>query len=212
VSTTGLSRPSLQPLVFGPQPDAPTVRQGGNYYASGTQIPLPHDALWLVQQGLVLLGTHYDTGEEALLGLLTEGGLFGQPLSCVSPYEARALTDVWLQALSVTEVEQSPQLMGQLFSCLAQRQRQAEALLALQGHRLLEERLRQFLCLLAQEFGQETPLGTRLGIRLTHQHIANALGSSRVTITRLMGRLRHQGWLAWDNGRHLTLRMTGGSG
>jgi CRP-like cAMP-binding protein len=205
VFTSDLPWSNLQPLIFGARTVGPFERGEGTYYASGSLIPLPSDQLWLVKSGLVLLGTSYDTGEEALLGLLSTDGLFGLPLSCVSPYQARALTDVWLHPLAIAELEQSPQLIGHLFSGLAQRQRQAEALLALQGHRLLEERLRQFLRLLAQEFGQDAPRGIRLRIRLTHQHIANALGSSRVTITRLMGRLQRQGWLEWDQGRHLIL-------
>jgi CRP-like cAMP-binding protein len=205
VLTPGLACSNLQPLIFGSRTEGPFERGEGTYYASGSPIPLPSDQLWLVKSGLVLLSTSYDTGEEALLGLLTTGSLFGLPLSCVSPYQARGLTDVWLHPLAIAELEQSPQLMGQLWIGLAQRQRQSEALLALQGHRLLEDRLRQFLHLLAQEFGQDTPQGIRLRIRLTHQHIANALGSSRVTITRLMGRLQRQGWLEWGQGRHLIL-------
>ncbi|ABG53855.1 putative transcriptional regulator, Crp/Fnr family [Trichodesmium erythraeum IMS101] len=44
--------------------------------------------------------------------------------------------------------------------------------------------------LLKQEFGQSVPNGTRLNIHLIHQDIAAAIGTTRVTITRLLGKLK----------------------
>jgi CRP-like cAMP-binding protein len=47
------------------------------------------------------------------------------------------------------------------------------------------------------------PQGDRLSIRLTHQHLANAIGTTRVTITRLLGQLKDEGWLQTDSSHHL---------
>jgi len=231
-------------------------------FKAGESIALPIGSLWVVCRGVVTLSTVYDNGEEALLGLVGPSGLFGLPLSQVEPYQAIALSAVDLLSLSMAELEHSPLLCQDLFRSLSHRLRQGERLLAIVGQRRVEDRLRQFLQLLAEEFGQRCSdldrdldrdfspssgrdlssqglgrdlsrnLGqksakelsisrqisknpqfsqtfstsyVRLTVRLTHQHLANALGTTRVTITRLMGQLRREGWLEIDADRHLLL-------
>jgi CRP-like cAMP-binding protein len=175
------------------------------HFEAGQRIPLREPELWVVARGLVTLTTSYASGDEGLLGLLGPLMPFGLPLSWVAPYDATALTAVDLLRLSMVEIERSPELAWQLFSTLIQRHRQAEALLALMGQRRVEDRLKEFLKLLGQEFGERTPTGVRLTVRLTHQHIANALGTTRVTVTRMLGLLRQAGWLDLDPQRHLVL-------
>jgi len=58
---------------------------------------------------------------------------------------------------------------------------------------------------LQQEIGTPTTVGTRLGVRLTHQHLANAIGTTRVTVTRLLGQLREEGWLNIDRDHHIVI-------
>jgi CRP-like cAMP-binding protein len=175
------------------------------HFEAGQRIPLREQELWIVARGLVTLGTSYASGDESLLGLIGQGMPFGLPLSWVAPYDATALTAVDLLRLSTTEIERSPELAWQMFSTLTHRHRQAEALLALMGQRRVEDRLKDFLQLLSQEFGERTPTGVRLSVRLTHQHLANALGTTRVTVTRMLGLLRQAGWLDLDRQRHLIL-------
>ncbi|MEN9221521.1 MAG: Crp/Fnr family transcriptional regulator, partial [Thermostichus sp. BF3_bins_97] len=85
--------------------------------------------------------------------------------------------------------------------------RQTEALLALAGRRRVEDRLRQLLSLLAGELGSPTAAGIRINVRLTHQDLANAIGTTRVTITRLLNRFRQQGWITLDKHRHLVIKL-----
>jgi len=61
------------------------------------------------------------------------------------------------------------------------------------------------LLLLKQEIGQPVDQGTRLTVRLTHQHLANAISTTRVTVTRLMGKLQQEGWLVVDKQRHIII-------
>ncbi|MFQ3585958.1 MAG: Crp/Fnr family transcriptional regulator, partial [Cyanobacteriota bacterium] len=84
---------------------------------------------------------------------------------------------------------------------------QTEALLALAGRRRVEERLRQLLSLLAVELGSPVAGGVRIQVRLTHQDLANVIGTTRVTITRLLNRFRQQGWITLDKHRHLVLKL-----
>lgn len=174
-------------------------------FRSGQTIPLRPDELWIVCRGVIVLNTLHPTGDEALLGVATPSMPFGLPLTWITPYNAIALTDVDLLPLTLAEVERSPALCQGLFRHLSRRLQQAEAFLALSGCRRVEERLKQLLILLQHEVGQPAQRGTRLHVRLTHQQLANAIGTTRVTVTRLIGQLKQEGWLAVDSKRHIIL-------
>ncbi|MCU0568384.1 MAG: Crp/Fnr family transcriptional regulator [Oculatellaceae cyanobacterium Prado106] len=174
-------------------------------YRSGQSIRLLPDDIWIVCRGVVQVGTLYDNGDEALLGLICPSMPFGLPLTLVRPYQASALTDVDLMRLRLAEVEQSPMLAQGIFRHMARRLQQAEATLAVAGYRRVEDRLRHLLLLLRQEVGQTVANGTRLTVRLTHQQIASTIGTTRVTVTRLLSQLQEEGWLMIDGSRHIIL-------
>jgi CRP-like cAMP-binding protein len=174
-------------------------------FRRGTSIPIQTDQIWIVRQGLVQLGSLYPNGEESLLGILSPTMPFGLPLTQVDPYNAIALTDVVLIMQSVSQLQQSPALSHFVNQCSISRLRQAEAILAMLGYRRIEDRLRQFLILLAGQIGETTPKGIRLSVRLTHQVIANATGTTRVTATRLLGVLKQESWLHFDADHHIVL-------
>lgn len=174
-------------------------------YSSGQTIPLNTREVWIVCRGVVQLSTLYPSGDEALLGLAGPSMPFGLPLTLLQPYQATALSDVDLMRLTMTEIEQSPSLTQGILRHINRRLRQTEALLALVGHRRVRDRLCNLLLLLAQEFGSPTDEGTRLMVRLTHQHLANAIGTTRVTVTRLLGQLRTEGWLKIDRNHHIVI-------
>jgi CRP-like cAMP-binding protein len=71
--------------------------------------------------------------------------------------------------------------------------------------RRVEERVRGFLELIASDYGQPCDEGLRLNLRLTHQEVASALATTRVTVTRVIGALRDQGWLQIDGQRRLVI-------
>ena len=167
-------------------------------HAATRSIPLRRNELYVVCRGIVQLHTIHPDGSETLLGLVGPSMPFGLPLTVVDPYWATALTQVDVLTLSMAEVEASPTLMVGLMGHLIRRLQQAEAWLALSGKRLVADRLAQLLQLLAQEFGQVEPHGVRLTIRLTHHQLATIIGTTRVTVTRLLRDFRNEGWLTID--------------
>ena len=175
------------------------------HLTAGSAVPLLKNSIWLVVRGMVKLGAVSVHGDELLLGLAGPNEPFGEPLSNVEAYEAMALSDCDLLCLSVTEVEQAPQLALAMMDAIASRYRQAESMLALLGLRRVEERVRGFLEMLAQDYGQPCDDGLRLNLRLTHQEMASALSTTRVTVTRVIGLLRDEGWLQIDSQRHLVI-------
>ncbi len=176
-------------------------------YSPRQIIPLPPEEWVVVCRGVVQLSTVYTNGSEAILGFAGPSMPLGSPLTRLDPYQAKALTAVDVLRLSSAEVEASETLSQGLLKQLVRRLRQTEALLALAGRRRVEERLRQLLVLLAVELGSPLSTGVRLQVRLTHQDLANTIGTTRVTITRLLNRFRQQGWIAVDKNRHLIIKL-----
>lgn len=204
-----LTIPSPHPITISPdlrqRLEVAYQDQALQSYQAGQNIPLREQEILVVSRGVVLLNTIYTTGEESLLGLAGPGAPFGLPLSIVYPYHVLSLSAVDLMSLSMHEIERSPILGQELFRGLSRRLHQSEMMLALMGQRRVEDRLRQFLLLLKQDLSQPVDGGHRLTVRLTHQHLASALGTTRVTITRIIGQLRQEGWLQVDQSRHLVL-------
>lgn len=175
------------------------------HVAAGSSVPLLKKSVWLVVRGMVSLSTISYQGDELLVGLAGPNEPFGEPLSNLETYEARALADCDLLCLSCDEIALAPHLAVAVLQGLGARYRQSEALLALLGLRRIEDRVRGFLELLANDYGQPCDQGLRLDLRLTHQEIANALSTTRVTVTRALGSLREQGWLQLDAQRRLVI-------
>ncbi len=174
-------------------------------YNAGQTIPMYSHEVWMVCRGLVQLSTIHSTGEEILTGFAFPGMPFGIPLTSLNPYQAHALSDVNLMRFTLVELQRSPELCQRLLNQVNRRLQQAETLIALISQKRVEERLRQILMLLKREIGQPVEGGTRIAVRLTHQHLANAISSTRVTVTRALGQLQAEGWLFIDRNRYIVI-------
>ena len=75
--------------------------------------------------------------------------------------------------------------------------------LAVYGQTKVVDRLQSLLRLLKQEIGQPVANATRLLVRLTHEDLATACCTTRVTITRLLTQLQQQKKLSVDSQHHL---------
>jgi CRP-like cAMP-binding protein len=175
-------------------------------YEKGETIPLYPQLLWQVQQGLVKLHTLTEDNEEVLLGLVGPSTPFGLGSTFLPVYQATAMTSVELLQFSLAEVKAIPDLAQTLLPKLNQRLHQTEALLTIAGQRRVKYRLCLLLRLLQQEIGEPVAQGTRLSLRLTHEDLASACCTTRVTVTRLMGELQKQGELMIDSKCHIILK------
>lgn len=175
------------------------------HLSAGSNVPLLKKSVWLVVRGMVKLSAISIQGDELLLGLAGPNEPFGDPLTNVQAYEARSMVDSDLLCISCEEMAESPHLAIAVLQGMAARYRQSEAMLALLGLRRIEERVRGFLELLANDYGVPCDQGLRLNVKLTHQDLASALSTTRVTVTRVLGTLREEGWLQLDGQRRLVI-------
>ena len=138
--------------------------------------------------------------EEVFLGLIAKK----QPFEIISqaPFQLKAYTHVeqttviWLYW---QDVEQWPSLRRTIFENFRYQHQRKLLWLSILGQKRSIDRLMGFLALLVEEHGMATADGYYLPYTLTHTQIASAIGTTRVTVTRLMGRLRQQGLIFVDD-------------
>ncbi len=182
-----------------------TKDRSKHIYLKGEIIPLKPQAIWQVTQGIVKLSTMSENGSEVLVGLAGPSMLFGSNLTELNTYQATALSKVELVCFSLSEVAASPSLTQTLLPQIIQRLRQTECLLAISGHRHVKDRFYQLLQLLKQEIGQPVEQGICLSVRFTHQDFTDACSTTRVTITRLLGKLQQQRDIIIDPTKHIII-------
>ena len=167
----------------------------------------PAERVYLIRRGAVRLSRVYESGEEITVALLRENSLFGV-LSLLTGhrsdrfYHAVAFTRVEMitaPANSVRKAIEADTAVGLLLlQGLSSRILQTETMIETLTHRDMSSRLVSFLLVLCRDFGVPGEKGITIDLRLSHQSIAEAIGSTRVTITRLLGELRNIGLLQID--------------
>lgn len=176
------------------------------WFGKGDKIPLVRPGIWQVYRGVVQLSKINLKGEEVPLGWSLADSCFGIWLPDLPTYQAKALCDSYVRWFTLDEIMASPHLTQTVLFQLNQRRQQVDALLTIAGLRRIEDRLQQLLLLLKQELGEPVAGGNRIIVRFTHQYLANAIGSSRVTVTRLIGEFQRRGLIAIDSDRHIIVK------
>lgn len=174
-------------------------------YIQDEFISLDPQALYYVTQGIVKLTSLTLQNKEMMIGLAKPGMIFGAYLTALSIYQATALTDVQLVRISLNEITASPDLAQLMFAKTSRRLQQTQTLLMIQGEQSIESGLCELLQLLKAEVGERVEQGIRLTVRLTHEDLASACGSTRATTTRLLSKLERQGKILFDDTRHIVL-------
>jgi PAS domain S-box-containing protein len=175
-------------------------------HSKGEIIPLNLQEIWYVCRGWVKLCTICESGEEVMVGLAGEGMVFGSSMTSLQIYQATAMSDVEIVSIHTAELVASPMLSHILLPKINQRLRQTESFLAVSGRRRVQDRFYYLLQVLQQEVGEPVPEGIRLKVRLIHEDLASACCTTRVTITRLMGKLQKQEKICFDSKNHLILK------
>jgi CRP/FNR family transcriptional regulator len=170
----------------------------------------PAERVYLLKRGAVRLSRVYESGEEITVALLRENSLFGV-LSLLTGqksdrfYHAIAFTRVDLISAPATSVRQAIEKDARvgllLLQGLSSRILQTETMIETLTHRDMSSRLVSFLLVLCRDFGMPGTRGITIDLKLSHQAIAEAIGSTRVTITRLLGDLRNAGLVEIDRKR-----------
>jgi CRP-like cAMP-binding protein len=176
-------------------------------------IPARPELLYLVNQGAIrlvgvpqnsdkdkeegedeLLSLNSDLIEEAFLGFVNAGQPFEIVAQSSFVIQAHAHVErtqvIWLYW---QDLENWPDFTKQIYEALRYQHQRKLLWLSALGQRKTIDRLTSFLTLLIEEYGVVKEHSYCLPYTLTHAQIGSAIGSTRVTVTRLMGKLRRQG-------------------
>jgi len=177
-------------------------------YAKGRTIydfQQPSDHLYAVVGGRVKITLTSNDGGEAIARMVRAEGLFGE--SCLTgsrPYNeaAVALDDVVLMAWTSTEIEQqverNPQLGIALSQYLVAQCIELQDRMENVAVYKIPERVMLALTRLANDLGTPMADGAIRVPPLTHQAIAEYVGTSREIVTFHMNRLRRMGMLKYS--------------
>jgi CRP/FNR family transcriptional regulator, global nitrogen regulator len=159
----------------------------------------PAERVYFLRRGAVKLSRVYEAGEEITVALLRENSVFGV-LSLITGnrsdrfYHAVAFTPVELISAPIEQFERAlkdnADMSWLMLKGLSSRILQTEMMVETLAHRDMGSRLVSFLLILCRDFGLPNNNGITIDLRLSHQAIAEAIGSTRVTVTRLLGDLK----------------------
>lgn len=176
-----------------------------SFFRRGQIIPLYPNTIWQIDRGILQLRTQNDQGDITVLGWLQAGGFWGKFMTQLETVEAIAFADTTLQNYAAAQVHESLDLQQCMLRQTLQRLHQSEYLLAIAGLKRIESRLVSLLFFLKQEMGNNKGDMTLIRYRFTHKNLADAIGTTRVTVTRLFKEFQTQGWLTLDGDRHLLI-------
>lgn len=168
------------------QETSPVVRE----FKRRECLPMIQNLFWQIDTGMVRSFTLHEEGDITTLGLWGTGDIIGYPFAGIEPYHIECLSNVRVHRLQSND---GPALDEAMW-CHIQ---QSQALLTIH-HGSVQTRFRTFLNWFADKFGQRSGDECFIPLPLTHQEIAEVIGSSRVTVTRLIGELEKENMLSWS--------------
>jgi len=158
------------------------------------------DAVLLLAKGRVKIVNLTADGKQSILAFIEPGELFGE-LAVFGPSEREEFAEVMDAAtvilIPATEMrrlmESHPDISLGVTKLMGFRRRRVERRLRHLLFRSNRERLIHLLLELVEQYGVQTPAGVSLTIRLSHQDLASVIGSTRESVTLVLGELAAEG-------------------
>ena len=172
-------------------------RKGAVIYSKGD----PGDALFILKSGKVRILALSDKGMETIVHILKEGAIFGELIlseetrAFTAVAGTEALTTVLSKGSLVELLASIPTVSMNFIRLLSKRLAKVEMEFGDFGHSWSYTRLAKVLLRLCDEHGKETPKGILIPLRLTHEDLANLIGTTRETVTTQMIRFRRKGFV-----------------
>ncbi len=178
-------------------------------YPRNTPIYLPADeanGVMLLAEGRVKIGSFTEDGKQTILAFIEPGEIFGE-LALVDPHAEAAQREEFAEAVEKSAIvlipaevmqqliEENPKVslgVNKLFGLRRQRIERRLKYLLFRSNR---DRLVHLLLELVEQYGQRVPAGIELKIKLSHQDLASIIGSTRETVTVVLGELQSEGRL-----------------
>lgn len=166
--------------------------------------------MYLVLTGKVKVAKSTSSGRETILAIHKAGDFFGE-MSLLdgktAPATVSAMEDSKIISVSGTDFHKylmhNEKVLLQIIDVLCARLRQVWQKQSLSSSKA-DARIRMGIYDLAQRHGVQDAHGTIIDLKITHQELAEMVGTSRETVTRVIARLREEGVIEVDQ-RRMTL-------
>jgi CRP/FNR family transcriptional regulator len=167
-------------------------------FTEGTEV----EAIYFVISGLVKTFKTDEAGRERIVSILREGEMFPHTaLFSEQPYPASAETIAPSVLLALPKrsfeffLEQHPAPTIRIIRLMSDKIVELQKRLQEAGSFDAHDRGLRFLADLAEHCGERRGNAIHIRLPLTHQDIANAIGTSRETVSRMLNRLKRDGIL-----------------
>jgi CRP/FNR family transcriptional regulator len=167
----------------------------------------PSEAIYFIEKGRIRVTRLSIEGKTVILALLGPGDLIGEAAWETGEHDsyAETLEDSRVYQISrevfQSFIRENPEFGIRLIQIIGGRLKQAQARIEDLVFRQVPSRVARLLISLAESHGKVTPKGIRVEFPLTHQEIADLVGSSRVTVTQILNRFRTSHWIEIESKR-----------
>ncbi|QPC48163.1 Crp/Fnr family transcriptional regulator [Mangrovibacillus cuniculi] len=160
----------------------------------------PIEALFLLKKGQVKLYKINPSGKQFTIDVLIDGNIFGETstlsLTDDDTY-AEAMTETYLCIISKTEfekfIENNPKIALKLINILSTRLKEIYSMSEKIALGDVKYRILYLLVKLSEKTGKRKNHWQSINMKLTHQDIANMVGSSRETTSSIMSQFKKEG-------------------
>ena len=172
----------------------------------------PGEAVYVILSGSAKVHVIRSDGTEVILAILGPGEVVGEMSLAdslgrsadVATLEESVL--LWMDRSAFrASVEEAPTLARNLAEVLSRRLRLTNTHLLSLATLDVPGRVASQLLALAREYGETTPEGTRIPMRLTQTDLAALAGASRVRVNQALGYFRKRGLLCIDKQGRVTV-------
>lgn len=167
----------------------------------------PCQAIYFIEKGRVRVTRLSPEGKTVILALLGPGELIGEAAWELGEHDSYAETLEESRIFQISReafqnyIRENPEFGLRLIEVLGVRLKQAQARIEDLVFRQVPSRVARLLLTLAESHGRVTPSGIRVEFPLTHQEIADMVGSSRVTVTQILNKFRSSHWIDIESKR-----------
>lgn len=172
----------------------------------GEAVYLPTDSsddILLVASGRVKITHATPEGKQSILGFIDPGEIFGElallDSDATREDQAEAAEKTVVVAIPKNEllaiVQKYPSIVLGVTKLIGMRRKRVERRLRNLLFRSNRDRVIHLLLELTEKYGRRSEAGVELQIRLSHQEMASIIGSTRETVTVVLGQLQNEGLL-----------------
>lgn len=168
----------------------------------------PGNFVFVVGSGRALVVRRADGDREFTVAYRGVGDLVGEtPIAIGGTHRDGALAIDQLEVLRIPMrlvgdlMERSPKFCMALLKMMGERRMEAERRIEALLSRTVESRVADFLLRAAESHGIQESRGRLIGVKFTHQEIANYVGSTRETVTLTLGDMKRRGLILFDHRR-----------